>query len=220
LGTIRILLADDHPMFRYGLRAVLASDPTTELVGEAGTGDEAVAKANELRPDVVLMDLTMPGMGGVEATRRIVAADPDIIVLVVTMFDDSASVLAAIRDGSRGYLVKGADRDEVLRAVHAAAAGEAIFSSAAARHLTNHISAPGRAAAPAPAAFPGLTSREHDILGLLATGYTNTAISERFRLSPKTVRNYISNILAKLDAETRADAIARARAAGLGQPDT
>ncbi|MCW6003462.1 response regulator transcription factor [Micromonospora sp. CPCC 205371] len=199
-------------MFRYGLRAVLGSDPGVELVGEAGSGDEAVALAGERGPDVVLMDLTMPGLNGVEATRRILVASPQVNVLVVTMFDDSASVLAAIRAGARGYLVKGADREEILRAVHAAAAGEAIFSSAAAQHVTNHLA--GVRPAPAPL-FRALTSREHEILELLAAGYTNTAISERFHLSPKTVRNYVSTILSKLDATTRAEAIAKARAAGL-----
>jgi DNA-binding NarL/FixJ family response regulator len=211
--VIRVLLADDHPMFRYGLRAVLGSDPGVELVGEAGSGEEAVTLAGALDPDVVLMDLTMPGLNGVEATRRILTTRPETAVLVVTMFDDSASVLAAIRAGARGYLVKGADREEILRAVHAAAAGEAIFSSAAAQHVTDHLAGARRAAAPV---FPGLTSREHEILELLAAGYTNTAISERFHLSPKTVRNYVSTILSKLDAPTRAEAIARARAAGLG----
>ncbi|GIF47127.1 LuxR family two component transcriptional regulator [Asanoa ferruginea] len=217
MEPIRILLADDHPVFRYGIRAVLASDPRSELVGEAGNGDEAVAKAAELAPDVVLMDLTMPGLNGVEATRRIVAARPQTNVLVVTMFDDSASVLAAVRAGARGYLVKGADRDEILRAVHAAAAGEAIFSPAAAQHLAAHLAAPR----PTPAwpAFPGLTAREHEILVLMASGLTNTAIAERFRLSPKTVRNYVSTIIAKLEAETRAEAITRARAAGIAEPD-
>jgi CheY-like chemotaxis protein len=142
MTPIRILLADDHPMFRYGLWAVLDSSPDTTLVGEAATGDEAVAQAAELRPDVVLMDLTMPGLSGIEATRRILTAHPDTKVLVLTMFDDSASVMAAIRAGARGSLVKGADRDEILRAVHAAAAGEAIFSPTAAQHLTNHLITP------------------------------------------------------------------------------
>jgi DNA-binding NarL/FixJ family response regulator len=214
---IRILLADDHPVFRYGIRAVLASDPGTDLVGEVGSGDEAVARAGELAPDVVLMDLTMPGLNGVEATRRIVAARPETNVLVVTMFDDSASVLAAVRAGARGYLVKGADRDEILRAVHAAAAGEAIFSPAAAQHLTAHLAAPRPA--PARPAFHGLTSRELEILALMAAGLTNAAIAERFRLSPKTVRNYVSTIIAKVGAETRAEAIARARAAGVTEPE-
>jgi DNA-binding NarL/FixJ family response regulator len=212
--TVRVLLADDHPMFRYGLRAVLASDPATELVGEAASGDDAVAQAAALAPDVVLMDLTMPGLHGVEATRRIVAADPEVKVVVVTMFDDTASVLAALRAGARGYVVKGADRDEILRAVHAAAAGQSIFSAAAARHVAGHLAA-GRPAAE-PGAFPALTSREHDILGLMAAGYTTTAIAEQLRLSPKTVRNYVSVVLAKLDVTTRAEAVRRAREAGLG----
>lgn len=212
---IRILLADDHPMFRYGLRAVLGSDPDTDLIAEASTGEEAVSLANDLRPDVVIMDLAMPGINGVEATRRIIAAHPSVNVLVVTMFDDRASVLAAIRVGARGYLVKGADRVEILRAVHAAAAGEAIFSSAAADHLARHVARPNQV----PTVFPSLTSREHEVLTMLAAGYTNAAISDRFRLSPKTVRNYVSTIMAKIEAETRADAVARARAAGLGQLD-
>ncbi|MDT3442512.1 response regulator transcription factor [Pseudofrankia sp. BMG5.37] len=215
---IRILVADDHPMFRYGLRAVLESDPAVELVGEAGTGEAAVELAAQLRPDVVVMDLTMPGLNGIEATRRIMAAQPDVAVLVVTMFDDRASVMAAIRVGARGYLVKGADREEILRAVHAAAAGGAIFSATAADHLASHLASPGPASQ-APSPFPVLTNRENEILGLLADGLTNAAISERYRLSPKTVRNYVSTILAKLHVDTRADAIARARAAGLGQPD-
>jgi DNA-binding NarL/FixJ family response regulator len=158
----------------------------------------------------------MPGLNGVEATRRIAAADPGINVVVVTMFDDSASVLAAVRAGARGYLVKGADRDEILRAVHAAAAGEAIFSATAAQHVADHLTTPRPVAGPA-AAFPGLTGREHEILDLLAAGFTNAAIAERFRLSPKTVRNYVSTIMSKLDAVSRAEAIARARTAGLGR---
>lgn len=214
--TVRVLLADDHPMFRYGLRAALTSDPDIALVGEADSGETVVAMAADLDPDVIIMDLTMPGLGGVEATRRIVAANPAANVLVVTMFEDSASVLTAVRAGARGYLVKGADRDELLRAVRAAAAGEAIFSPGAARHVAQQLATPRRNATPA-AAFPGLTGREHEILELMAAGLTNAAITERLSLSPKTVRNYVSAILAKVGAESRADAIARARAAGLGQ---
>ena len=209
---IRVLVADDHPMFRYGLRSVLGSDARTELVGEAGTGEEAVARATELGPDVVLMDLTMPGLNGVEATKQILAQRPEVAILVLTMFDDSASVLAAIRAGARGYLVKGVDRDEILRAVYAAAVGESIFSPSAATHLARQLAAPRHTAA----AIPGLTGREHEILGLMASGYTNGAIREQLGLSPKTVRNYVSAILTKLDASDRAEAITRARAAGLG----
>ncbi|MEU4408013.1 response regulator transcription factor [Streptosporangium sp. NPDC023963] len=209
---IRILLADDHPIFRYGLRAVLASDPETELVGEAGSGEEAVELTRRLRPDVVLMDISMPGLNGVEATRRILAEFPGTNILIVTMFDDSASVLAAFRAGARGYLIKGADREETLRAVRAAASGQAILSPAAAQHLTSQITTPRSGRRP----FAELTAREHDILELLAAGYTNPAIAERAGISGKTVRNYISTILIKLNATSRAEAISRARAAGLG----
>lgn len=217
MTEIRVLLADDHPMFRYGLRAVLASDPDTLLVGEAGTGDEAVTAARQLQPDVVLMDMAMPGLNGVEATRQILASHPQVNVVVVTMFDDTTSVLAALRAGARGYLVKGADREEILRAVHAAAAGQAILSATAAQHVTTQLAAGPPTTGPMP--FPALTNREHDILKMLAAGYTNTAIAERLRLSAKTVRNYVSTVLAKLEVTTRADAVRRAREAGLGGPD-
>ncbi len=212
---IRILIADDHPMFRYGLRSVLGSDSRTRLIGEASDGDQAVAMALETEPDVVIMDLTMPGLNGVEATRQILARLPATRILVVSMFDDSASVLAAVRAGAAGYLVKGADREEVLRAIFAAAAGDAIFSSSAASHITNQLTEPKHNTP----VIPGLTNREHDILALMATGYTNTAISEHLGLSQKTVRNYVSTILSKLGEIDRQTAIERARAAGLGGPD-
>ena len=209
---IRVLVADDHPMFRQGLRSVLASDPALDLVAEASTGDEAVTVALSLDPHVVLMDLTMPGLNGVEATKQILAQRPGMSILVLTMFDDGASVLAAIRAGAHGYLVKGVDRDEILRAVHAAAAGDSIFSSSAATHLARQLASPPDVSA----TIPGLTRREHQVLALMASGYTNTSIREQLGLSPKTVRNYISAILTKLDATDRAEAIARARAAGVG----
>jgi DNA-binding NarL/FixJ family response regulator len=209
---IRILLADDHPIFRYGLHAVLASDPEIELVGEAGSGEEAIELTRQLRPDVVLMDISMPSLNGVEATRRILAELPATNIVIVTMYDDSASLLAALRAGARGYLIKGADREEMLRAVRAAAAGQAILSSVAAQHLTTQIAHPRPGRQP----FPELTAREHDILALVAAGYTNPAIAERAGLTAKTVRNYISTILSKLNATSRAEAIDRARAAGLG----
>jgi DNA-binding NarL/FixJ family response regulator len=211
--VIRVLLADDHPMFRYGLRAALGSDPDIALVGEASTGEQAVDLARELEPDVVVMDLTMPGFGGIEATRRIVAHRPAARVLVVTMFEDSASVIAAVRAGVRGYLVKGADRDELLRAVRAAAAGETILGAAAAQHVAYQLAAPP---APQEERILGLTAREQEILELIAAGLTNAAITQRLGLSPKTVRNYTSTVFGKLGVETRADAIARARSAGLG----
>jgi DNA-binding NarL/FixJ family response regulator len=209
---VTILVADDHPMFRYGLRSVFASETRTSLVGEASTGDEAVKLAEELKPDVVIMDLTMPGLNGIEATRQILAQRPETRVLVVSMSDDSASVLTAVRAGACGYLIKGADREEVLRAVFAAAAGEAIFSSSAAGHLTRQLAVPHQPTA----IIPGLTNREHDILALMANGYTNADMSEHLGLSPKTIRNYVSTILAKLGDIDRPTAIERARAAGIG----
>lgn len=210
---IRVLVADDHPMFCYGLRSVLASNPTTILVSEAATGDEAVTLAAVHCPDVVIMDLTMPGLNGVEVTKQILTANAKTRVLVVSMFDDSASVLAAIRAGASGYLVKGADRDELLRAIATVAEGGIVFSSPAATHLTRHLATPLNATA----TIPGLTSREHEILGLMAEGWTNTAISEQLGLSGKTVRNYVSIILGKLGDVDRRGAIERARASGMSR---
>ncbi|WTW98411.1 response regulator transcription factor [Streptomycetaceae bacterium NBC_01309] len=213
---ITVLLVDDHPVFRYGLTAVLSSDPGLELAGTAATGEEAVAQARELRPDVVLMDLTMPGVGGIEATSRILAELPETRVLVVTMYEDSSSVLAAVRAGACGYLVKGADRDEVLRAIRSAAAGTAVFSAAAARHVAEHLTAPRRPADPVSPVFPALTAREHEILDLMASGMGNAGIAQRYTLSQKTVRNYVSAIITKLGATDRAAAISLARTHGMG----
>lgn len=219
MERITILIADDHPVFRYGLRALLTAEPDTELLGEASTGDEAIAQAAALQPDVVLMDLNMPGgVNGIEATRRILQASPHVGVLVLTMFEDDDSVFAAMRAGARGYLLKGGDATETLRAIRAAANGEAIFSPTIARRLMRFFAAPrSRGAMAQPEAFPDLTEREHEVLALIAQGYTNTAIADRLVLSPKTVRNHASNIFSKLQVADRAQAIIRAREAGLGE---
>ena len=217
METIRILIADDHPVFRYGLRALLAAEPETEVVGEATSGDEVIALAATLQPDVILMDLNMPGVNGIEATRRILAASPHVRILVITMFDDD-SVFAAMRAGARGYLLKGAEGEETLRAIRAVSKGEAIFSSAIAQRLIQYFGAP-RPEVPAHP-FPELTDREREILTLIAQGYTNAAMAERLVLSLKTVRNYVSNIFGKLQVADRAAAIIRARDAGLGQRST
>ncbi len=214
MSPIRVLIADDHPVFRFGLRALLASEPHTEVIGEATTGDEAIELAAALQPDVVLMDLNMPGPSGIEATRRIAQQCPQIGILVVTMFDDD-SVFAAMRAGARGYILKGAEGEETLRAIRAVAHGEAIFSPTIARRLMQHFAAP--MPGPSPPPFSELTEREHEVLDLMAQGYTNTAIAERLYMSPKTVRNHVSTIFSKLQVSDRTQAAIRAREAGLGQ---
>ena len=214
MPALRILLADDHPLFRHGLAALLKQTPDAEVVGEATTGEEAVALANRLQPDLVLMDIRMPGVNGIEATRRILAAHPATRVLVVTMFEDDASVFTAMRAGARGYILKDADKDEMLRAIRAVGSGEAIFSPAIATRMIEFFAAPRPAAASD--AFPDLTEREREILDLMAQGLNNVEIAQRLVLSHATVRNYVSSIFSKLQVADRAQAIVRAREAGLG----
>ncbi len=216
MDPIRILLADDHPFFRDGVRLLLDSVEDTEVVGEAGSGEEAVELAVTLQPDVVLMDINMPGMGGIEATRRILHTSPHINVLVVTMYEDDDSVFTALRAGARGYLLKGANQVELLRAIRAVHGGEVIFGAGIAQRVMGYFSAP-RPSVPWQA-FPDLTDREREILGLITQGHGNAEIGQQLVLSPKTVRNHISNIFSKLQVADRAQAIARAREAGLGQP--
>ena len=216
-NPIRVLVADDHPVFRRGMRAILGAEPEIELVGEATDGEEAIARALELRPDVVLMDLNMPKLNGIEATPRILQASPQSAILMLTMFEDDKSIFAAMRAGAHGYVLKGADGAETLRAIHAVASGEAIFSPAITRRLTKYFAAPGGDPKTAAVqAFPNLTEREHEILTLIAEGYTNSAIASRLYLSPKTVRNYVSSIFTKLEVSDRSQAIVRAREAGVG----
>jgi DNA-binding NarL/FixJ family response regulator len=214
MERVEILIADDHPMFRFGLRTRLSAEPDLVVVGEAATGDEAVELATDLAPDVVLMDLNLPGLHGIEATRRIREATPQVAVLVVTMFDDD-SVFAAMRAGARGYLLKDAEAEVTVRAIRAVAHGEAIFSPSVARRLESYFAAPPQTVPKQ--AFPELTERERAVLALLAQGYTNAAIAARLSLSPKTTRNYVSSIFGKLQVADRTEAILRARDAGLGQ---
>ncbi len=216
MGGIRVLVADDHPVFRYGMRAILGAEPDTEIVGEAVDGEEAVSLAAELDPDVILMDVNMPGVNGIEAARRILEASPQTGILMLTMFEDDASIFAAMRAGARGYVLKGADGEETVRAIRSVAGGEAIFGPGIARRLTRFFAAPASKVE----AFPELTDREREILAFIAGGYTNTAIAEALYLSPKTVRNYVSSIFTKLQVLDRAQAIVRARQAGLGDDQT
>ena len=214
MEPIRILVADDHTLFREGLRSLLGSVADAEAVGEAATGQEAIDQAMALQPDVVLMDIQMPGINGIEATRRIVGTSPHIGVIVVTMFEDDDSVFAAMRAGARGYVLKGADQEEMLRTIRAVARGEALFGPAIARRLMGYFSAPRPVAEPQ--LFPELTEREREVLGLIAQGCNNEEIARRLVLSQKTVRNHVSNIFSKLQVADRAQAIVRAREAGMG----
>jgi len=211
---IRVLIVDDHASFRSGLRALLETAGDLRVVGEAASGPEAVALAADLQPDVVLMDMTMPGGDGIEATRRIVDAGPHVAIVILTMDGSDEAVVAGIRAGARGYVLKGAQRAELFRAIRAVASGEAIFGHEVARRLAGYVAPPGQAGLDRP--FPELTDREREILGLVAQGHSNTEITALLVLSPKTVRNHVSNIFSKLGARDRAEAIVRAREAGLG----
>jgi DNA-binding NarL/FixJ family response regulator len=210
---ISILIADDHTFYREGVRTMLSTMTEIEVAGMAETGDSAVQMAAMLQPDVVLMDIQMPGINGIDATRAILNTSPHIGVLVITMFDDDESVFAAMRAGALGYLLKDARHDDLIRAVVAVSRGEAIFSPAIARRLIQYFSIPRTAT---PLLFPELTDREREILGLIAQGHANESIATRLVLSVKTVRNHVSNILSKLQVRDRAQAIIKARDAGIG----
>jgi len=213
---ISVLIADDHPLFRSGLRSLLESVDDLEVCGEATNGEEAVELAGTSRPDVVVMDLNMPGLGGIDATRRIVETTEGVHVLVMTMHEDDEAVFAALRAGAHGYVLKGALQDETLRAIRAVANGEAILGPTVAIRLQGYLTSPPTAD-PADA-FPQLTERELEVLELLAERRSNAEIAARLFLSQKTVRNYVSGILAKLQVADRAEARLVARAAGIGEP--
>ncbi|MEV4493469.1 response regulator transcription factor [Micromonospora coxensis] len=212
---IRVAVVDDHPVFRLGMTALLASIPGLAVIGEAADAEGALRVTDLHRPDVVVMDLHLPGRSGVEATREIVARHPGTGVLVVTMLDDDDWVFAALRAGARGYLLKGAAPAEVDRAVRAVANGEVLLGPAVAARAVSFL-AGARAGSAAP--FPELTDREREVLDLVAQGLSNVVIARRLTLSPKTVRNHLSNVLTKLQVTDRSQAIVRAREAGLGQP--
>jgi DNA-binding NarL/FixJ family response regulator len=212
MTPIRILIADDHPMFRFGLRALLAAESDTEVLGEATNGQEAITLAATLNPDLILMDINLPLLNGIEATRQILQHNPAIRILIITMFEDD-TIFAALQAGARGYILKGAEGEETLRAIRAAANGESIFSPAVAQRLSHFFAQPSSRNITQP--FPELTAREAEILRLIAQGLTNTAIADRLSLSPKTIRNQVSIIFGKLQVVDRAEAIIKAREAGL-----
>ncbi|HEY3164234.1 MAG TPA: response regulator transcription factor [Candidatus Limnocylindrales bacterium] len=215
---IRVLIADDHPLFRDGLRALIERSADLELAGEAESGLEAVELAATTAPTIVLMDLRMPEMTGIDATRRILERDPSIGILIITMSEDDESLFAAMRAGARGYIPKDADSEELIHAIRAAAVGEVIFgASIAHRMMAFFTSGRGRAAAAADP-FPELTEREHEILELIAAGRSNGEIAQRLAITSKTVRNHVANVLNKLQVASRSQAIVRAREAGLGGP--
>jgi DNA-binding NarL/FixJ family response regulator len=218
MESIRVLIADDHTLFRDGLRALLASVPDIEVVGEASSGKEALRLAFEYQPDVILMDVQMPDLNGIEATRQILRTSPHVGIIILTMFQDDDSVFAAMRAGARGYVLKGADQGVLLRAVRAVANGESLFSPEIAARLMQFF------ASFEPASrtelFPELTEREREILSLIADGQTNAEIAEKLVISMKTVRNHVSNIFSKLQVADRAQAAIRAREAGLGEAFT
>lgn len=215
MDSLRILIADDHPLFRKGLRTLLESEPDFEVVGEATTGDEAIALADSYQPDVILMDLQMPGKTGLEAARTISGVSPHIQILVVTLFRDDESIFAALRAGARGYVLKDASEEEMLRAIRAVAAGEAIFSPGVASRIIRFF-ASSREELPQEV-FPDLTSREREILELIAQGEANLSIAHTLSISLKTVRNHVANIYNKLQVTDRVQAILRARNAGFGK---
>jgi DNA-binding NarL/FixJ family response regulator len=208
--SLTILIVDDHPVFRFGLRALVGAEPDMHIVGEAANGGEALAIAAREVIDLVLMDIKLPDINGLEVTRQLRAMQPQTRVLVISMLDD-ATVFQALKAGACGYILKGASGEETVRAIRAAAAGEAIFSPPIAQRITQYVSAPSTTAA-----FPDLTDREREVLVLLAQGLTNSAIAERLSLSAKTVRNRVSDIFSKLQVSDRAQAIIKAREAGLG----
>jgi DNA-binding NarL/FixJ family response regulator len=212
---MRVLLVEDHPMFRDGLARMLESVEDVEIVAEAGTGEEAVQLAEQLKPTIVLMDLNLPKMSGIEAAKRIIQKQPNIGILILTMYDDDSSVFAAMRAGARGYLLKEANRNEIIRAIQAVGDGEAIFSPSIARRMMYYFEARSKQAQVD--VFPQLTEREREVLDHIARGENNADIASGLGLNQKTVRNHVSNILSKLHASDRAQAIIMAREAGLGK---
>jgi len=213
--AVPVLVVDDHPVFREGFAALLANIDAVEVLGTASSGVEALAQVAALRPRVVVMDVQMPEMDGLEATRRLAAEHPEVGVVVLTMSEEDSTVFEAVRAGARGYLLKGAEPNEVVRAITTVAAGGVVFGAALAARVAAFFSRPQEGSASAP--FPMLTARENEVLDLVAAGMSNAQIAARLFLSQKTVRNHVHAVLSKLQAADRAEAIVRGRDAGLGR---
>lgn len=217
MKPIRILIADDHAMFREGLRALFNATPDIEVAGEAADGAAAAAEVEKVQPDVVLMDVNMPGLNGIDAARQILVRRPGLGIIMVTMLEDDASVFAAMRAGARGYVLKGAHHEDILQAIRLVAAGQAVFGPAIAARMMTYFQQLGAAPAPSQTdSLPELTEREREVLTLMSQGASNKAIADRLVISGKTVSNHITSIFSKLQVADRAQAVLRARAAGLG----
>lgn len=217
METIRLFVADDHTLFREGLQALFSAMPDIELVGQAANGEETIALVEELQPDIVLMDINMPGLNGIEATRRILSANPATGVIMVTMLEDDASLFSAMRAGARGYVLKGAHHQELLHTIRAVANGQALFGAPIATRIMNFFQTieANFKSPPPEEAFPELTSRELEVLELIAEGANNRQIADQLVISTHTVRNHITSIFSKLQVVDRAQAIIKARQAGL-----
>jgi len=218
--SIRVLIADDHTLFREGLIAILTKVADIEVVGEAGTGHEAITQTETVAPDVILMDINMPDMNGIETTQKILAVSPNVGIIMLTMLEDNDSLFAAMCAGARGYILKGADKAEVIHAIEAIARGEALFGATIANRLTSFFQNANNADQQSIEPFPELTDRERELLDLIASGENNQDIARMLHISPKTVSNHISNIFNKLHVADRAQAIVKARQAGFGQDDS
>jgi DNA-binding NarL/FixJ family response regulator len=217
MNPVRILIVDDHTLFRDGLRAILKAVSDFEIVGEAATGEEAIDKVSTLKPDIILMDIQMPDMNGVEATNKILKEHPEMGIIILTMLEDNDSLFSALRAGARGYVLKGADKAEMVKSIRAVANGEALFGPAIANRLTKFFKHPGGMSKQS--AFPELTDREREVLEVIAQARNNQEIAEILHISMKTVSNHISNIYNKLQVADRTEAIFKARDAGLGKSD-
>ncbi len=215
MTNIKLMIADDHKLFREGIKALLTVTDDIVIVGEADDGDAALKKCRELEPDVILMDINMPGLNGIQVTEQILEKHPQTRIIMLTMLEDDASIFHAMRAGARGYLLKGADPDEMLSVIRAVAEGQALFGPSIATRLMNYFKELSAKPAMLGMPFPELTERELEVLRLISQGLNNQEISKKFVLSPKTVRNHITSIFSKLQVADRAQAIVRAREAGL-----